>query len=65
MIFQTNSEVVVERSVMSQLTVLPYSQASEDSTVIATLAAGEGVQYLGDEGSYSKITTTAVIQVMY
>ena len=35
-----------------------YSQPSEDGTIIGSLAEGEVVQYLGEEGSYSKIKTT-------
>lgn len=57
--FQTNaSEVVVERVAYVAVdgTSL-YSQASEDSAVIASLSAGEAVQYLGVEGSYTKVTT--------
>ena len=53
------SEVVVEsiRYVAVDGTSL-YAQASENSAVIGTLAAGDVVQYIGDEGAYSKITTT-------
>ncbi len=53
------SEVIVEsiRYVAVDGTSL-YAQASEDSTVIGTLSAGDVVQYIGDEGAYSKITTT-------
>ena len=37
--------------------VAVYSQASEDSTVIANLPAGAEVQFVGTEGSFTKITT--------
>lgn len=36
-----------------------YSMPSEDGTVIATLNAGEGVQFIEDSGSYTKIKTAS------
>ncbi len=53
------SEVVVENVRYISVDNTPvYSQPS-DGTVIATLSAGEVVQFIDDDGTYSKIVTTS------
>ena len=53
------SEVLVDTMYITADGTSLYSQASEDSTVVTTLTAGEAVLFLEDEGTYSKVSTTS------
>ena len=53
------SEVLVDTMYIAADGTSLYSQPSEDSTVVTTLAAGEAVLFLEDEGTYSKVSTTS------